>query len=68
MPSNIGYEEKDLISKILRYNPNERLTLEEILEHKFFKRFFPNAKSDLILPDNSKNDIFYQQKDYIKKI
>ena len=55
-PSNIGYEEKDLISRILRYNPNDRLTLEEILEHKFFKRFFPNAKSDLILPNNMNSE------------
>ena len=58
-PSSIGYEEKDLISKILRYNPKDRLTLEEILEHKFFKRFFPNAKKDLILPDNGKEYIDY---------
>ena len=55
-PSNIGYEEKDLISRILRYNPNDRLTLEEILEHKFFKRFFPNAKNDLILPNNMNSE------------
>ena len=51
-PKDINYEERDLISKILKYNPKDRLTLEEILEHNFFKKYFPLAKNDLVCPNN----------------
>ena len=51
-PSDIDREEKDLISKILKYNPNDRLTVEEILRHPFIEKYFPNAVNELIIPDN----------------
>jgi len=43
----------DLISRILKYNPEERISLEQMLIHPFFKKFFPNAISCLIKPDRS---------------
>ena len=49
---------KDLISKILKLNPRERLTIEEILSHPFFQQFFPNAVNELIKPDHTHNKIF----------
>ena len=52
-PSDINYEAKDLISKILKYNPNDRLTITEILNHSFIKKYYPNAVNDLILPEES---------------
>ena len=51
-PSDIDREAKDLISKILKYNPNDRLTVEEILRHPFIEKYFPNAVNELITPDN----------------
>ena len=50
-PSDINYEAKDLIGKILKYNPEERLNIKEILEHFFIKKYFPNAVNELILPE-----------------
>ena len=51
-PSDIDREAKDLISKILKYNPNDRLTVEEILRHPFIEKYFPDAVNELIIPDN----------------
>ena len=50
-PSDIDTEAKDLISKILKFDPNERLTIEEILKHPYIEKYFPNAINDLIIPD-----------------
>ena len=50
-PNNIDSDAADLISKILKYNPDERISLEQMLLHPFFTKFFPNAISTLIKPD-----------------
>ena len=52
-PNNIDSDASDLISKILKYNPDERISLEQMLLHPFFTKFFPNAYSSLIKPDQS---------------
>ena len=52
-PNNIDSDAADLISKILKYNPDERISLEQMLLHPFFTKFFPNAISTLIKPDKS---------------
>ena len=62
-PKNITYEEKDLISKILKYYPKDRLTLEQILEHNYIKKYFPKAKNDLILPYDRDNDCEISKED-----
>ena len=51
-PSSMNFLAKDLIKRILRYNPNERPTLEEILDHQFITSNLPgqDLKSRLILP------------------
>ena len=54
-PSDISYEAKDLISKILKYNPKDRLTAKEILNHMYIKKYFPNAVNDLIVHDKNLN-------------
>ena len=51
-PSDIDREAKDLISKILKYNPNDRLTIKEILRHPFIEKYFPDAVNELIIPNN----------------
>ena len=52
-PNNIDSDAADLISKILKYNPDERISLDQMLLHPFFIKFFPNAYSSLIKPDQS---------------
>ena len=53
----------DLISKILKYNPDERLSLEQILLHPFFTKFYPNAISCLKETDNNQYKVFIVSKD-----
>jgi len=62
-PSDIEPDIKDLISKILKKNPNERLTIEKILSHNFFTKYFPNAVKELIKPDNQLHKIFIVSSD-----
>ena len=50
-PKEMNKDAKDLTSKILKLDPSERITLEEMLEHSFFTKYFPNAQKSLILPD-----------------
>ena len=57
-PSDINPDAKDLITKILKVNPNDRLSLEKILSHNFIKKYFPNALNELIKPKKLNNKIF----------
>jgi len=50
-PKEINKDAKDLITKILKLDPSERITLEDMLEHPFFTKYFPDANKSLILPD-----------------
>ena len=50
-PKEMNPDAKDLISKILKLDPNQRLPLEDMLKHPFFLKYFPDAPSALILPD-----------------
>ena len=50
-PKEMNPDAKDLISKILKLDPNQRLPLEDMLKHPFFLKYFPDASSALILPD-----------------
>ena len=63
-PKNMDRKAADLISRILRYNPEERISLENMLMHPFFTQFFPNAISCLKRPDESiKYKLFIISKD-----
>ena len=62
-PRNMDRDAGDLISKILRYYPEERITLEEMLLHPFFTKYFPNAISSLKVPDNTQYKVFVISKD-----
>ena len=50
-PKEMNKDAKDLITKILKLDPSERISLEEMLEHPFFTKYFPDAQKCLILPD-----------------
>ena len=52
-PHDMDRDAMDLISKILKYNPEERLTLRQMLSHPFFTKYFPNPASCLIRPNNN---------------
>ena len=64
-PSNIDPDIKDLCLKILRIDPNQRLTLEEIYEHNFFKKYLEGEKDEkkVIKPTKIKNKIFMINED-----
>ncbi len=53
----------DLIKKILRYNPEERISLEQMLYHPFFTKYYPNAIASLKKPDNTQYKVFIVSKD-----
>ena len=69
--SNMDPDAKDLISKILKENGKDRLPIEQILSHKFFSNYFPNAVKELIKPDSNEIPTFVisvdDPKDYGKK-
>ncbi len=50
-PSKIPLSAKNVISKILKYRPEDRPTIPEIFEHPFFSDVIPNIKDYLIKPD-----------------
>ena len=52
-PKEMNPDAKDLVSKILKLEPSQRISLEDMLEHPFFLKFFPDAPSCLILPDHN---------------
>ena len=62
-PRGMDRDAADLISKILKYNPYERISLEQMLLHPFFTKYFPNAISCLKKPDNTQYKIFIVSKD-----
>ena len=63
-PKNMDKKARDLISKILKYYPYERISLENMLMHPFFTQFFPNAISCLKRPDDTKYKVFIVNKDH----
>ena len=62
-PKGLERDAVDLISKILKYNPEERISLEQILLHPFFTKYYPNAISCLKTPDNTQYKVFIVSKD-----
>ena len=63
-PKDIGLDVKNLIMKILKVDPKMRISLVEMLNHPFFTKYFPNAVSCLIKPNqNLKYNTFVVSKD-----
>jgi serine/threonine protein kinase len=48
--SRIGHQGHDLLSKMLKYDPCQRISAEEALHHPFFGDFTPSALLTLNLP------------------
>ena len=51
-PKDINVEAKNLIKKILKLDPNSRISLEEMIQHPFFTKYFPNEVNNLIKPED----------------
>ena len=62
-PNNIDPDIKDLCSKILTADSNQRPDLEYIYGHKFFKKNIKGGDKKLIKPKKPKNKIFVVSKD-----
>jgi aurora kinase len=62
-PRNMDPDARDIISKILRYIPEERPSWREIISHRFFTKFFPDAVNCLQPPNNSQHRLFLISKD-----
>ena len=52
-PKDINQDAKNLITKILKIEPSQRISLEEILKHPFITKYFPDASTGLISPDQN---------------
>ena len=62
-PRDINLDAKNLIMKILKLDPNARISLSDMLAHPFITKYFPNAAQSLIKPDTRKNKPFVVSKD-----
>ena len=51
-PKDINNDAKNLIKKILKLDPKTRISLEEMLKHPFFTKYFPNEVDKLIKPED----------------
>ena len=66
-PASMDPDARDLCARILKLNGKDRLPIEQILDHNFFKKYCPNAIKELIKPENQKNGIFIVSVDDPKK-
>ena len=63
-PKDINTDAKNLIKKILKLDPGSRISLEEMLQHPFISKNFPNAINSLIKPgDQGEYPTFIINKD-----
>ena len=63
-PKDINTDAKNLIKKILKLDPGSRISLEEMLQHPFISKHFPNATNSLIKPgDQGEYPTFIINKD-----
>ena len=62
-PEDMNGFPSELIKKILKKNPEERITLTDMLNDPFFTQYFFNPTSCLITPDNKKSKVFVMSKD-----
>ena len=52
-PKDINTDAKNLIMKILKLEPKQRLPLEDMLKHPFITKFVPDAQKNLIKPEEN---------------
>lgn len=57
-PKDMDSKVKDLVSRILKYNPQERLQIDNIFKHAFFTNNIANCTQYLIKPSNEEVETF----------
>ena len=62
-PRDINLDAKNLIMRILKLDPNARISLSDMLSHPFITKYFPNAAQSLIKPDTRKSKPYIVSKD-----
>ena len=63
-PKDINVDAKNLIMKILKLDPKQRLPLEDMMKHPFITKFTPDAAKYLIKPaENAQYEPFIISKD-----
>ena len=62
-PKDINVDAKNLISRILKPNPMDRISLEEMVKHPFFKKHLPDMEKCLKKPQNTMHKPFIISKD-----
>ena len=62
-PKDINVDAKNLISRILKPNPSDRISLEEMVKHPFFKKHLPDMENCLKKPQNTVHKPFIISKD-----
>ena len=50
-PKDINTDAKNLIMKILKLDPKQRLSLEDMMKHPFITKYVPDASKYLIKPE-----------------
>ena len=50
-PNTLDDDAKDLIQQILKTDPKQRISLQDIIKHSFFTKFYPNVSDELIKPN-----------------
>ena len=62
-PKNMDPDAVDLLKKTLRYNPDERISLRNMLMHPFFTKYYPDAVNSLIKLDGKKQRTYVISRD-----
>jgi aurora kinase len=62
-PKNMDKDAKELISRILKYLPEERPSFMEILMYPFFTKYYPDAINCLQEPNYSNHNLYIISKD-----
>lgn len=62
-PKDIDINAKNLIGKILKTDPNDRIGLVDMLKHPFFSQNCKNPTENLFKPSHNDDDVFILSKD-----
>ncbi|XP_028894049.2 serine/threonine-protein kinase PLK4 [Zeugodacus cucurbitae] len=57
IPQHLSYDAQDLIERLLKKNPNERITLEQVLQHPFMLRHEPSCVTAAGSADTCNNNM-----------
>ena len=62
-PHNLNADAKDLLQKILKQEPQQRISLPDMLKHPFFTKYYPDAVNELTKPNHGDVPLYLISKD-----